>query len=460
MMRFSKLERFIFDKMSDSKLPGLSAAIVEGGEVAWSRGFGFRDLERGFPATPRTLYAVASVTKSFTAIAVMQLAERGKLTVDDPLEKHVPLRLQLSDEPVRIRHLLSHTSGLPALAYAESVIRGAVGAGDHWLPVGSYSDLITFMNEAHDWAVAAPGERWFYLNEGYALLGYIIEQCSGVSYEDYVHDRILEPLGMARSFFDKPSIEKDEDAATPYIITNDGQRKASTYPYGGITSDGGLISTATDLARYVSMLLGSGTLCGTQILTPVSVAALETARVSRGLEGPFGDLSYGYGLGVTPDFLGHCLISHSGSLYVATAWLGYIRQEGVGIVLLSNGSGYPLSQMGMYGMAVVLGEDPDQLPFAKTERMLEELEGTYETYKGTMHVEVRKAGDFLNVEFADKYNQDVAVLVPELVGEDTRMFCTFSGGHKLLVEFSVSETGVDLLYERYRMKRTGPLPAK
>jgi CubicO group peptidase (beta-lactamase class C family) len=459
-MRFSKLEQFVFDKMSETKLPGLSAAIVEAGEVVWSRGFGFRDIDRGLPATPRTLYAIASVTKSFTAVAVMQLAERGKLTVDDPLEKYVSLRLHSSDEPVRIRHLLSHTSGLPALAYAESVIRGAVGAGEHWLPVGSYNDLLTFMTDAHDWVVAAPGERWFYLNEGYALLGCIIERCSGTSYEDYVHQNILEPLGMSRSFFNRAPVEKDQDAATPYIITRDGERKPSTYPYGGITSDGGLISTATDLARYVSMLLGSGTLGGTQILMPDSVAALETPRASRGLEGPFGDLSYGYGLGVTPDFLGHCLVNHSGSLYVATAWMGYIREEGVGIVLLSNGSGYPLSQMGMYGLAVALDGDPEALPFVRNDKVLKELEGTYETYKGTMKVNVKRAGDFLNVEFADKYNKEVAVLVPKAIGDETRVFYTLSGGYKLLVEFNVSEDGVDLLYERYRMKRTGPLPEK
>jgi CubicO group peptidase (beta-lactamase class C family) len=458
LMRFSKLEQFAFDKMSETKLPGVSAAVIEGTDVIWSRGFGFRDLVHGLPATPHTLYAIASVTKSFTAIAIMQLAERGKLSVDDPLEKYVSVGLQTGREPVRIRHLLSHTSGLPALAYAESMIRGAVGAGEHWLPVGSYDDLMTFLTDAHDWVVAAPGERWFYLNEGYALLGCIIEQCSGTSYEDFVRQNILEPLGMSRSFFDKAPVEKDQDAATPYIITTAGERMPSIYPHGGIKSDGGLISTVTDLARYVSMLLGAGALGGTQILTPESVSALETPRVSRGLEGPFGDLSYGYGLGVTPDFLGHCLINHSGGLYVATAWMGYIRDRGVGIVLLSNGSGYPLSQMGMYGLAVALGADPEALPFVRNDTMLKELEGTYETYRGTMQVKVEKAGEFLQVEFADKYTTDVAVLVPETIGDEARVFYTLSGGNKLRVEFTVSGAGVDLLYERYRMKRTGPLP--
>jgi CubicO group peptidase (beta-lactamase class C family) len=114
-MSLSKLEQFIFEKMSETKLPGLSAAVVERDCVMWSRGFGFRDLEHGLPATPQTLCAIASVTKSFTAIAIMQLAEQGKLSVDDPVDSYVPVKISLGDESVRISHLMSHSSGLPAL---------------------------------------------------------------------------------------------------------------------------------------------------------------------------------------------------------------------------------------------------------------------------------------------------------------------------------------------------------
>ncbi len=457
-MSLSKLEQFIFEKMSETKLPGLSAAVIERDCIVWSRGFGFRHLESGLPATPRTLCAIASITKSFTAIAIMQLAEQGKLSVDDPVDSHVPVKISLGDEPVRISHLMSHSSGLPALAYAESMIRGAVGAGEHWLPVASYEDLITFMADAADWAVARPGERWFYLNEGYVLLGYVIERCSGLSYEEYVKTHILEPLGMTRSFFDKETVENDEDTATPYIVTHDGERKPSTYPYGSITSDGGLVSNVADLARYVSMFLGSGEYRGARVLSRESLGAMQAPQVLEGWEGPFGDLAYGYGLGITPDFLGHKLVGHSGSLLVATAYMGFIPEKHVGIALLANGTGYPLSQLGKYGLAILIGEDPEKLPFVRSERALKELEGTYETYRGTMKLRVKRAGDFLNVERADKYTKDVGILVPDVIGEKTRLFYLLSGGYKLPVEFSVHERDVDLLYERYRLKRIGPLP--
>jgi CubicO group peptidase (beta-lactamase class C family) len=225
-MSFAKLEDFIFTKMSETKLPGLSVAIVEGGEVIWAKAFGFRDLECGLAATPHTLYGIGSVTKSFTALSIMQLAEQGKLNVDDPVDTYVPINIRPGGESIRISHLMSHSSGIPALAYAEAVIRGATGAGENWFPIASCSDLLTFMTDAQDWALTRPGERWFYLNEGYAILGYIIEKCSGIPYEEYVQQHVLAPLGMERSFFSKEEVEKDPDAATPYIITREGGEEA------------------------------------------------------------------------------------------------------------------------------------------------------------------------------------------------------------------------------------------
>jgi len=458
-MAFSKLEEFIFEKVSETKLPGLSAAAVRGDEVIWSKGFGFRDLAQGFAATPHTLYCIGSVTKSFTAIAIMQLAEHGKLNLDDPIDAHIDFDIRPGGEPLRIRHLLSHTSGIPALAYAQSVIRGVIGAGENWLPIATYSDLLTFMRDAQDWVITRPGERWFYLNEGYGLLGFIIERCSGLSYEEYVRENILEPLGMERSFFSKEEVERDQDAAIPYIITKDGERKPSTYAYGPISSDGGLISNVLDLAKYVSMYLNWGEHGGVRVLSSQSVEAMETPCVTTPYqEGPFGDYSYAYGLGIYPDFVGHKLVGHSGSVAVATAYIGFIPEKGIGIALLANGSGYSLSQLGMYGLAILLEEDPEKLPFVKRERALIELEGTYETYKGTMKAQVKRNGDFLTIEVEDKYNPSQVLLVPETIGESKRVFYTLVGGNRLPVEFRVRDGQIDVIYERYCLRRTGKLP--
>jgi CubicO group peptidase (beta-lactamase class C family) len=456
-METSKLEAFVFEKLSETKLPGLSMALVRGDELVWGRGFGFRDLSSGLAATPHTLYAIASVTKSFTSIAVMQLMEQGKLKLEDPINVHIPYSLESDGEPVRIWHLMSHSSGIPALAYAESVIRSAIGAGEHWLPIGSYSDMLTFMQEAEDWMISKPGERWFYLNEGYVLLGMIIERCSGMPYQEYVKTHILQPLGMERSFFEKMEVEQDQDVAVPYIITRDDERKPSQYPFGAISSDGGMISNVVDLAKYVSMFLGWGALSDVRVLKRESVEAMQVARVRTPVEGPFGESGYGYGLGIVPNFLGRKLIGHGGNVGVATAYIAFIPEENVGIALLSNGEGYPMSHFGLVGLATLLGEDPEKIPFVSKERALKSLEGTYETYKGTMQALIKKKGDFLVIEIKDKFTDAIVPLVPVRLGKNLRTFYTLVNGNKLPVEFRVRKDQTDMVYERYYMKKIGEL---
>ncbi|RLE31253.1 serine hydrolase [Candidatus Acetothermia bacterium] len=456
-MDHRKLVEFAFEKVRETKLPGLSLALVRGDEVVWQGAMGLRDLERGLPATPHTLYGIGSVTKSFTALAIMQLAEEGKLSLDDPVEEYLPFP-RAQGVPPRIEHLLSHTSGIPALAYAEAVIREVVGAGGSWLPIGDVDDLVAFMEGAEDWAVARPGERWFYLNEGYAVLGAIVQRVSGLPYQEYVRRHILEPLGMDRSFFRREEVEADPDVAVPYVITREGKRLPSRYPYGAISADGGLISSVLDLAKYLSLYLGRGEAHGARLLAPEGIREMETIRVKLSYQGPLGEVGYGYGLQVVPDFLGRTLVGHGGSVLVSTAYLGYVPEEGVGIALLANGSGYPLSQLGMYGLALLLGEDPDALPFVRQEAALAELTGTYETFKGTVRVLVRRKGDLLSLEISDKYIDLIVPLIPESLDGEVRKFYALERGRRIPVEFRPASGGIVLLYERYLFRRTGELP--
>ena len=243
-MDWQGVEAYVFEKMRKTHLPGLSIAAVKDGEVVYARGFGFRDVESGAAMTPQTRVGIGSVTKSFTALAIMMLVEEGKISLDDPVDKFVPMMLRPLGEPVRIWHLLTHSSGIPALAYAEAFIRHVIGEEATWLPIASVDDLKAFMSDAEGWAVAKPGERFFYLNEGYLLLGRIIEVASGESYEAFVKERILEPLGMSRTTFRREDVASDPDWATPYVIDREGKRIPSRFPFG-ISADGGLISTCT-----------------------------------------------------------------------------------------------------------------------------------------------------------------------------------------------------------------------
>ena len=450
-----KFEEFALECISKTNLPSLSVAVVKGGKIVYSKGFGVRNKAYGFRATPNTLYAIGSVTKSFTALSIMQLFNEGKISLEDPVGNYAPLKLEGMGEPVRIWHLLTHSSGIPARAYAEAIIRYATGAGGKWIPMASYDELFAFMREADKWMITKPGERWFYLNEGYLLLGYIIEKVSGMDYREYVKKNILEPLNMNRTFFGRERLEKDMDTAVPYIITKEGEQKESVYVYS-LSADGGLISNVMDLARYIIMYLNRGEYDGNRILPPHLIEEMEKPRVKLPVQ-IFGGEAYAYGLMTIPNFLGYKLVGHGGSVLTATAYIGYIPERKIGIALLANGSGYPLSQLGMYGLALMLGEDPEKLPFIKLERQLDSLTGRYQTYKGTMDAQVVKKGSFLCIIIKDKYMEEVVPLFPENLEGNMKTFYTLQGAGKLKVEFIVNGKDVDLLFERYRLKRVGVL---
>mgnify|MGYP001039829126 CR=1 FL=1 len=447
-MDFSRVEAFVLDTMRESRTPGLSLALISDGKIVYARGFGFRDVASGLAATPRTLYGIGSVTKSFTSLAIMQLVEQGKISLDDPVEKFVPDIPKTFGESPKIHHLLSHSSGLPALGYAEAFISGVLGFDHSWLPVSTPEDVITFMKNANEWAVSKPGERFFYLNEGYVVLGYIISKLVGTSYEEYVSQKILRPLRMERTTFSKADVDKESDKATPYIIDKDGKHVPAGFPYG-INPDGGLISNVIDLSNYLRMCIDRGEFNGKRVLSKKMFEAMEQPRIRLPYE-YFGNESYGYGWSITPDFSGHKLVGHGGSVGVHTAYVGYISEKNVGASVLANPSNYPLSRIGMYALAQLIGADPNSLPFVKREKILGKLQGEYETYKATMKFNIRKKGDFLVAELKDRYTEEMILLVPEKLEEDYAIFYTLAEGAKVTTEFHVRDGKIEWLSERYK----------
>lgn len=459
------LEEFVFEKMTETRLPGLSLALVQDGEVVYSRGFGFRDLERGLPATPRTLYAIGSVTKSFTCLAIMQLQEQGLVSVDDPVERYLPLTIRREGEPIRLWHLMTHSSGIPALAYAEAAIRHRLGVGGTWLPLATAEDMLRFVNGADQWVHCDPGTRWFYLNEGYVLLGAVIERVASMPYTEYIRQRILAPLGMQRTGFGSDEVQTDSDHAVPYMITKDKAQVPGRYAFGQITSDGGLVSNMEDMVRYAAMYLRGGRASSVEVVGSSSVEAMMTPRVPLPMEqetpagwGPAGH--YGFGFSIHHGVLGHTLVGHGGSVLVSTAYLGMIPERRLGVVLAANGSGYPLQHLGVFALALALRADPWSLPALRVDRCLNQLTGIYETYRGTFGATVRRLGDFLSLEVRFGEIEQIVPLVPAglpALGSSEPRFFTLTGGYRLPVEFIVRDADVDLIYERYKFRRVSRL---
>jgi CubicO group peptidase (beta-lactamase class C family) len=204
------------------------------------------------------------------------------------------------------------------------------------------------------------------------------------------------------------------------------------------------------------MFLNRGTYYGNNLIPPEFIEEMEKPRIQLPLQ-IFGGESYGYGLSITPNFLGNKLAGHGGSVLVYTAYMGYIPKKKIGIALMANGSGYPLSQIGLYGLALMLNENPENLPFIKIERVYDMLTGLYETYKGTMKAQVVSKGGILQLEIKDKYTDMIIPLIPENIEGQVKKFSAIQSGGKLPVDFTVEENKVELIYERYRLKKVSNL---
>ena len=246
-------EAWLDAKMDYEKIPGMSVGLVHDQDLVWATGYGYAHSEAGIAATPSTMYSICSISKLFTSIGVMQQRDVGKLRLDDA-EQAYP------DGPtVSVEGILTHSSGLPR----ES-------AHPYWtgpeFPFPTREEIIEGLTEQD---TLYPGDRYFqYSNLGMALAGQLIEETSGMGYDDYVRARILEPLGMADTYTDIPEEHKGDRFATGYTrMRRDGERVPATFFRAhGIAPAAGFSSTVEDLARLASWqfrLLENG---GTEIL--------------------------------------------------------------------------------------------------------------------------------------------------------------------------------------------------
>ena len=455
-------EAFALEKMVSTRLPGLAFALIEEGRVVHQRGMGFTNLNRRNAPTEKTMFGIGSVTKVFTALAVMQLREQGKLGLDDPVGDYLGIPLLARDEPILIRHFLSHSSGIPALGFSESKM------SRHWhtdgYPISSTADLLTFMTGSEDWVHTEPGKRWAYLNEGYVLLGAIIEAASGVPYTAYIREALLEPLNMTRSHFEREIVERDKDRVTPYMRDRDNKLFVGSNLYSDIPAAGGLVSTVEDLSKLTLALLNGGiTENGIQFIQQESLLLMQTPVV----EMPASETNlfpnqkdspsierFGLGLYLQEDFLGVNIAGHGGGVMGSTGHMAFAPKEGLGVVLQTNGHGYPMRQLTLAAIAHGLGLNFEDQPFIKLDRLLGRLTGSYRSFRGTMEAEVYRRGDNLELSIW-MFNEDRTVwLIPESVTEDHALFATFSSGRSSSVEFIFSNQRIDLLYERYAFRKT------
>lgn len=293
------LEQYVQQLMEADGLPGAGVAVARNGETIYARGFGFRDRERGLPVTADTVFGIGSATKSFTCVAIMQLQEAGRLAIGDPVVKYVPEYSTAHAEYARattIHHLMTHTAGLPPTpllgpAMMESAKDDSSAAEmlerlADTEPLRTVDELPVRLAELNLTPLGAPGRVFSYSNDGYGLLGLIIERVSGRSYTDYITENILIPCGMTRSTLDIGVLQGFGDVTELYARRPraDGEG-TEVYAAPGwwqapaMLAAGFLRASVPDMLRYLEIFRTGGTVDGRQVLRPESVAAMTHPHV-------------------------------------------------------------------------------------------------------------------------------------------------------------------------------------
>ena len=299
--------------------PGAAILVAKDGQVVFRRAYGLACLEHGVPATPETKYRIGSVTKQFTAAAILKLQEEGKLGVQDKLSRFVP-DFPRGDE-VTVRHLLTHTSGIHSYTNKPDFLSVATVA------VQPEELIRSFKDDRFDFD---PGQKWLYNNSGYFLLGYIIEKVSGLSYADYLRKTFFEPLGMKNT-----GVHNSRDViageACGYAWENDRVSKAPNWDMSRAGGAGALYSTVDDLHLWNEALFGG------KVLSRASFEAAMAPVVTAEDAGASKDEGYGYGFGVGR-WRGLRTISHGGGLHGFQSNLLRFPEERFTVALVINSS--------------------------------------------------------------------------------------------------------------------------
>jgi serine-type D-Ala-D-Ala carboxypeptidase/endopeptidase len=413
--------------LADNGIPSMSIALVRGDSIVWKAAFGYANMRTRTPATTETLYSTGSSGKSLTATAVMQLAEQGKLRLDDPINRYlgddqVQDRLQ-SEKPVTFTHILSHWSGLKAGATTEPIWSRKLPA-----------TLESFTSKLY--SIRAPETKWEYNNFAYGTAGLLVQKISGVEYEKYIVDNILKPLGVTTPHPIYPSPDMVERMALPYSA---GGSLGTPAPVAQVHFDvypaGDIYLTAEDMARFLGAQLNGGVFQGKRILSEESVLAMHKPRFG-------GDYGFGYWM-IRDSTTGDTLIHHGGAIAGQRAFMIGDVKARVGVYYMTNSDflpdAAPPSELVDAALKLLRGESyvprPQRKGIAVDEKVLDSYVGTYELGRGT--IVVSRAGRVLAIQ------QNGQPARHELIAETPVRF--IQRGSKIAITFEGDNGRIDRL---------------
>ncbi|MCO5192329.1 MAG: beta-lactamase family protein [Anaerolineae bacterium] len=325
---FGAIDRFIEERMAALDIPGAALAIVQGGEIVYLEGYDVANPS-GDPVTPQSPFLLASLSKSMTAVAVLQRVEAGQVELDAPIQRYLPWFMP--ETPITVRQLLNQTSGLDEKqGYERNLDPDGVDALENSVRGLASAELNHVPSTAYE-----------YSNSNYDVLGHLIEAVTGQSYGDYLENHLFQPLEMTHSFTDLAAARAAGMSSNYYPFFGRQTAFDSLLPYSRATQpSAGVIGSAEDMAHYLLFHLNDGTFRGTQLLSPSSMEILHAPAVFTDPTGE-GAVQYAMGWAVWPftDMAdAPVALSHGGG------WLGVnhnmliIPEKGFGMVLLLNSS--------------------------------------------------------------------------------------------------------------------------
>ena len=315
--RFSEVRDLIIEQVSTGEVPSIAVAVAEDGEIVWEEAFGWSDVENQVRATPNTMYRLGSISKTITATGLMLLVEEGKVDLDKPAIEYLPddVRPRAFEGDVRdvtVRHLLNHRSGMPA--YAESFFEDdAEGRRPLAETVRRYG-IVTY----------PPGESFIYCNLGYQMLASIITTVSGMSYAEFIQERVFAPLGMTSAL-----VYEGGPLSKPYAAGYTQARERIPLHRDSYPGSDGTYASAHDLIRFAMFFLGDNLPGQKAILSDRAVAAMQAKY-------PPGNVRYGIGWALDGDERGYRSLYHGGEAPGADAMMRLFPDEDLAAVVLCN----------------------------------------------------------------------------------------------------------------------------
>lgn len=401
---FTNLETIIRSYMRKYNTPGVAISILKDDEVIYSKGFGSRDLQEFKPIDGDTLIGIGSITKSFTAFAFLKLEEMGKLTIQDSVSKFLRVQPFISHPDIKIVHLLSHSSGIPAADASMTHFSYTFGDLSRIYPATTKEDLLAHIGEPEEYIIFKPGEYFFYNNDMFACLAFIIEQVSGLSYTEFVKKEIFEPLEMKRAVFSRKELLNDSNHMTGYRPIKEGEKTAMKkfdVPIGGfLEAAGGIYVSMNEMMHYAQCLLQKGTYKGRKILQPKTIEKLWSPIIAR----PAGftkNSKYCLGLALENDYFeNYTLIHHGGGMDTSCAYFAFIPEANIAVSCAQNSCTGPVSVYPRVAISLLLGIDAEsKIEFLKKSKLLEEVSGTYKSSVNMYDFTIALKGGVIYIDY-------------------------------------------------------------